>query len=361
MKIAMRSLSDGLSQMPDIKPLEIGEQNDLFISVLGFEERALAVSRMLSAGGFRCGTAMYVQYRNPKVDNSANLPGLMSSLMEVSATPPIVIPDFEAGKRIRTHIQSLANVTNREVTVTLDLSAASVALILQFMHALIDLPVSLRICYTEADLYFPTKEDYSSNPQTWLSDDNLKTEIGVDSVRISPDYPGQHSVLLPHSFILVPNFNPARAKAMLASWDEGLIANPTRAVTWLIGVPHLAESAWRCQALKEINEVEDIQPQLEVGTFDYKDIIRVLDQLWNEQGRNRNITLALLGSKFQTLGSALFCELHPEVRVVTSSPTEFRQKRYSRGIRELWQVQFGSLKTFREILLSCGEWQIAGD
>src|ERR1700733_11358170 len=112
MRIRSRSLDEMLHALPDIEPLEITRHDDIFVAVLGFEERALSVPRTLAVAGYKCPSTLYVQYRNTLVENSVNLGALITALTNMTTVPPISIPDSEAGQRIRGHVLSLASLSD---------------------------------------------------------------------------------------------------------------------------------------------------------------------------------------------------------------------------------------------------------
>ena len=66
------------------------------------------------------------------------------------------------------------------------------------------------------------------------------------------------------------------------------------------------------------------------------------------------ITLSPLGSKMQALGTALFCYMHPDVRVIFSTPKEYNATQYSKGCKEVWKLDFGPLSELRRRLDQVG-------
>jgi len=108
-------------------------------------------------------------------------------------------------------------------------------------------------------------------------------------------------------------------------------------------VPHHEQDRWRLAAMKRINAIPQDAPQVEVSTFDYKDTLRVLERLHGELSGSYTITLSPLGSKMQALGTALFCYMHPDVRIIFSTPREYNAAQYSKGCKAVWKIEFGSL------------------
>jgi hypothetical protein len=136
--------------------------------------------------------------------------------------------------------------------------------------------------------------------------------------------------------------------------DPWLLSNPKDKVVWLIGVPHLDEDRWRLEAMKKINDISDRVPQYQVSTFDYKETLQVLEHLYVEKAETHTVTLSALGSKMQALGTALFCYIHPDVRVILSTPKEYNAAQYSEGCKNVWEIDFGAVDELRGILDEVG-------
>jgi hypothetical protein len=356
MRLTFVPLEAIFAQLPDASILS-ATGDDVFIGVSGFEPRALSVPQSLRSAGYRCARSFYIKYVNRLSDNSANLPVLLAALGGICEREPISIVETEMSSRLRDSLRDLLELFGRQISIAFDISGASNNVILSVTKILLEYDVRLRICYAEADKYFPSKEEYEANPNRWVADGEAGIERGVAFVRTSPEYPGQHLDPLPDRLWIVPGFNPERTKAVLAMIDSSWLTNPGDAVSWLIGMPHLRDDQWRYDALIAINEVTAATRErcLSVSTFDYKEIIGTLERLRRDQWRSHNLTLSLLGSKMQTLGASLFCYMHPEVKVIISGAKEYRQSHYSVGCRALWEVPFGPVNELRALLDSVGQ------
>jgi hypothetical protein len=56
----------------------------------------------------------------------------------------------------------------------------------------------------------------------------------------------------------------------------------------------------------------------------------------------------------QALGTALFCYMHPDVRVIFSTPKEYNAARYSKGCKEVWEMDVGAVGELRRRLDEVG-------
>ena len=134
------------------------------------------------------------------------------------------------------------------------------------------------------------------------------------------------------------------SKAIIAKVDPSLLTSPKDNVLWVLGKPRLPEDSWREDAMRNINDIAADQQQHSLSTFVYKDSIRVLDCIHSEKWDKCNITLAPNGSKMQALGAALFCYLHPDVRVMFATPKEYNATQYTEGCKNTWVIDFGSTR-----------------
>jgi hypothetical protein len=126
-------------------------------------------------------------------------------------------------------------------------------------------------------------------------------------------------------------------------------------VKWLLGVPHLPEDSWRLEAMRTINEITAEMPQYEVSTFDYKECLAVLEQIYISAQDSSNISLAPFGSKMQALAGCIFCHLHPDVRVSFASPKGYDASQYSKGTKATWEIDLERVSTLMTRLQRVGQ------
>ena len=129
-------------------------------------------------------------------------------------------------------------------------------------------------------------------------------------------------------------------------------------MVWLLSVPHLDEDIWRLDVMKTVNGIGDADNQYKVSTFDYKETMQILERLYAEKSEGHTITISPLGSKLQALGTALFCYMHPDVRVIFSTPKEYNAAQYSDGCKNIWELDFGNLYKLRGNLNEVGKLRI---
>ena len=229
---------------------------------------------------------------------------------------------------------------------------------MEFSDGFLEYEIYLRIIYSEAAVYYPSKEEYERNATLWEEESLLGLERGIGYVRPSIDHPGDALDPLPDSLILFPRLKGDRSKAVISFVDPSLLQNPGDKVIWIPGVPHLDQDRWRLDAVKKINGIGENTRHSEISTFDYKYTLQCLERLHDELSEKSRITLSPLGSKMQTLGTALFCYMHHDVRVILSSPKEYNAAHYSEGCKAVWKIDFGPLAELRSKLDQVGTLRI---
>lgn len=349
-KIHKCQLGDVLPTLETIAPLvpqsfASAPIDDLFLCVLGFEERCLTLPSQLRNAGYKARRAVYFKYSTNLDDNAVNLPELESHLRDIAKNiEPLEVDAADFPSRFRKVLDLLmSEAASRPPRVTLDISVAANRLVLRCIKVLLEYNISARIIYSEAAIYHPTREEYERDPGSWEKDNLLGLERGVSDVMPSIDHPGDVLEQLPDFVILFPSFKAERSQAVISFVDPSLLTNPGGKVVWLLGVPHLEEDQWRLDAMKKINGISQEAPQYNVSTFDYRETLRILESLHNKMAERYRITLSPLGSKLQALGTALFCYMHPDVRVIFSTPKEYNAVQYSKGCKETWQINVGPL------------------
>ena len=361
-KIVVHELAEllsGLASPVEWTPGSEAIADDLFLCALGFEPRCLTVARARREGQHRSGRVAYLKYSTNLADNEANLSELDACLRAVSkSVEPLETDVADFPGRLRALLELVKTESATRPSVSLDISVMANRLLLRCVKILLDYDVSLRILYSEAAIYHPTKDEYEREPAKWKTDDVLGLERGVSDVMPSIDHPGDTLDPIPDVVLLFPSFKAERSKAIISFVDPSLLNNPGQKVVWLVGAPHHDTDRWRIDAMKTLNEIAVTAKQYEVSTFDYKDTLRVLGELHKELAGAYRLTLSPLGSKMQALGTALFCHMHSDVRVIFATPKEYNAAQYSKGCKAIWKIDFGSLVDVREKLRTVGRLEV---
>lgn len=352
------------SELPNIEPLNIkhdlsGVEDDLFFCVLGFEDRCPWISELIrDESSYKTKESIYFEYATNKADNDLNRNRLITALQKYSTSVRVVqCDDDEFTVRLRELLQQVC-ISGRVPSISFDISACSSRLLLLVLKVLFEFNINLRILYSEAAIYHPTRDEYTENPEKWTSEEGFGLTKGVGKVIPSSEHPGNRRDLLPEAIVVFPTFKPERTKAVITEVDESILSRPGDRIIWIIGVPHLTEDYWRAEAMREINKIDDSARSYEVSTFDYKKTIERLERIYGTWDCKYHVTISPLGSKMQSLGIALFWYMRQDVSIVFAIPKEFNALQYSEGCKATWKIAFGNLGKIRELLDRVGQLEI---
>jgi hypothetical protein len=356
-------LPEVISKLPDITPMQIerdfssGRNDDLFLCALGFEDRCTSIPRMIAENGkYKCHESIHFEYSTNPEDNEINRTELVAALKNFSTlvTPlPCDNEGFAAEFR-----QVILRSCQRYgcPKITFDISVCASRLILLVMKILFEFDVDLRIVYSEANIYHPTRKEIEQDREigkTETNEEKLNLAKGVSIVSPSNEHPGSNIDSLPEAIVSFATFSPRRSEAIIAYIDENLLAKPGERVTWIVGIPHLKEDSWRINYAAEISDVPRSQ-SINVSTFDYKDMIKNLNKLHRQYSMKYHLNVSALGSKMQSLGIALFHYMQPEVTIMFAPPVKYNASRYSEGCKKTWVIDFGRIDKIRDILDELG-------
>ena len=357
-------VADILQDLPEVLPFDAAHDadrtDDLFLAALGFEDRCPWIPELLTEGGkYKATRAIYFEYDTNRNDNELNKPRLIKA-MESFATQvrPMPSDSDDFASRLREVLSEICTQA-KSPQVTFDISVCSSRVLIMALTVLLEFPLCLRVVYSEAGLYHPTKAEYDADPDKWTSDDKLGLARGVSAVTRSPDHPGSRRDVLPEAVIAFPTFKPERVRAILADVDQSLHLRPENRVVWLLGNPHLPEDHWRTNVQRNINDIPASAPTHEVCTFDYKKTLELLEQVYQPFDCKCLVNIAPLGSKMQSLGVVMFWCIRPEVSIYFASPREYNARQYSEDCKATWRIEFGPLADVQKLLTSVGELQVA--
>jgi len=357
MHLRQVSINETLGHLPSLEPLDTtdiaGHSSDLFICARGFEDRSVTIPDALAAAGYRSARAVVLTYPAPRDGadpNETNRPALVKALSAITTS----VVEAQLGQRPPlTHLTVAPK--SPPLRVVFDISSASNGWVVTVLHYLLHADCDLTLTYTEADLYGPTRSEWKSNSKRWREEDpSMTTEYGVGGVSWSHEHSGSQLEPLPDYVALFPGFNPGRARSALDLIDESLLVENKGSVLWILGLPHLPENQWRTDAMRHINRLTEDSHCALISTFQYKDTVRELTRVYDQQAGKSNVTVCPMGSKLQAVGSALFLVVHPDVRVVLSRPGGVNSRNYSKGCKALWQLRLGRTTALRGELKKTG-------
>jgi hypothetical protein len=324
---------------------------DIFITSLGFEERALAIPQLLSEPPQK---AFVFTLQTNREDNGKNLPGLQQSLTgcDIEMLQPDV--DKECIGSLIERLRGLSLASEHPLRILVDVSVMPSRVMLPIITGLVDFDCVLTIAYAMASIYRPTQDEYLNSKQVFCQSFDLTTEVGVEQINANVAFPGQHLDPLPACLVVFPNFRKERSIAVITETDESMLSNGNDQVFWLLTRPLNCDYEWRLDATKEVNGIRENAIQRTVDSIDYRDTIQVLDDIYQRMWRTHNISISPLGTKMQRLGVALFHYGRPSTRLIYTHPKLYNPRVWSEGIGQVFRVHLGETKTVRNWLIRLG-------
>lgn len=363
-KVKEIGLSDVIQELPDITQLNckkdlIEKQYDVFLCALGFEERSLSIpERLADVKDFRCKEAVYFEYSTNVEDNFINKPRLIDALQKFSETTPRSFScDIEGfTNKLRGFLKSRIS-KNCMPNILYDISVCSSNLLLLSVKALLEFDLYFHVVYSEAAVYHPTCGEFESNPAKWITEEGFGIAKGIGKIIRNQEYSGDQKDKLPDLVVAFPTFKPERTKSIIQDVDEALGVRPDDRIIWIIGDPHMdaAIKQKRKEMTRKINSISSNSPSYEVSTLNYKETMKVLEQIYRQKAMDFHINISALGSKMQTLGIALYHYIRPDITVISAMPKQYNPSQYSDGCKETWQINFEDSKNVRSVLDAVGQ------
>ncbi|MGA2616290.1 MAG: hypothetical protein ABSF26_01695 [Thermoguttaceae bacterium] len=359
-----RSFDDLVEGLPELDRIERAElPGDLacFVAILGFERRSVAAGRALVGRGVRAEYAIGVRYTNDGMDfpNMVHTDEFASTLRALTGGPdPAWLAhddhnlESDFGEALLSGLQALGLDLDSELThIGFDITVGSSRLLLEGLHALLGTRIRVTVFYSESSTYRPRFEEYQAqidrerprrgDPPEFLTQ-------GVDRVEILRRIPGQDADSRPVFLVVLPSFACTRVSAVIEE------LSPSR-VQWAFGVPHLVKNRWRLDAQREYHATltDKSHRHCYVSTFDYRETLTVLENIYRKRRQTYSVFVCSLGSKLQKLGQAIFHRLRPEVAAVVAIPRVWDPENYSDDQpRAIYAVHLGNCRRLVEELWS---------
>lgn len=333
-----------------------------FICVQGFEDRCDAIAKSLASKGVRLDSVVVITLNSNSDEDVANGRRIVEMLAASVTRDPVFVDGDDScfQRRLREALGGDEFVENQRNHILLDISVAANRACVRLLASCLEFDCQLTVGYAEADVYHPTVEEFNENESTWMSEDTLGTEKGVEDISPSEVFPGEHLEAASNVVVLLPSFRHERSAAIVSHVDPALLMKTSDDVVWVLGCPHLEEDLWRRDAMRKLNRIASDAKVCEASTFDYREVWGILESIYDDRWEASNITLSPLGSKLQAIGVTLFCLRHSDVRVLFSVPKQYNRKQWSHGVRELWQISFGNAREFLSNMRRAGAIQLEG-
>ncbi len=333
-----------LPELKSIHKIQL-RPGEVLISAGGFEDRVLAIPSILTKESPPEGLAIVLEYLPH--DEKNRLDEVVTALRQRCAqveTEKYDLHHPEGFDQILTdRLYSL-----KACAVCLDISGMSRLAIMIIADVLREMNLPLRIVFAEARDYAPSEEEFESAKKG--DEQHLPTSFihtGIHDVlhvrRLSSVRMQSNATLL----IAFDSFNEALCQALIN------MINPSRFIL-INGLPPRDELLWREEATKYVHQFlrkewnieDDNVPVKTTSTLYYAETYELLTSLYWRFSTEHRIIIAPTGSKMQTLGSYLMRAVHEDVHLEYPAVSGFFGDKYSRGVREIWEIDFGNMGDF---------------
>lgn len=341
---------DILAWLPELTPLvqRIGVPDDLFLCALGFEDRCVGAPERLATQGYRTRRVAYFTYPVYEEANNRNRERLDKVLLKISGQKPDTIPYYLL--RTPDDFGVTFNSWFREIqpqvkSVTFDITSCTSSLILQTLRELLNKDITLRIVYSEADTYYPLEKDWLKHRHEWDKPlPGVDIFWGIDVVTSARGLSGRNPSGSPILLVAFPGFKRERVGGIVAE------TQPAK-VIWLFGIASKKDREWRMEAMQEINRelVGQADETYDVPTYEYKPVLKRLEDIYLKYKYQYAIAVAAVGSKMQSVALSLFTQLHRDAALLFSIPKSFSPSRYTKGIYEVYHIPLGDTREIRQL------------
>ncbi len=305
----------------------------------GFEDRVRRTVELLGQLRISCVRGAILTYGG--AENASNLSFLRAELSRIVGEANVALIDSSEPQEIEAYISTLNSDVDE---LLIDVTGFTRVLMMQTMSIAYDRQIPFKIVYTEAEEYYPRKEDFELLTQGAESEEAFFKLSEYEDANtmysrhcVVQQIRGLEGSLLPnYPMILVAflTFKRARVSAVLQAFE----ANTKILVK---GLPRRDDLKWRAEAITYPNlDLIDDSEIVTIDTLDWRETFFFLNELY-ERDNNKyrcNFVVAPLGSKMQTLGAWAFAKRNVDVMVVTSTPTRLFHDKYSIGHRETFLV-----------------------
>ncbi len=322
---------------PDLKKIEVPsiERGDFLLVCAGFEDRSMESLRRICDAGKKDFSLIVVDYL-PKYEENKR-----EELYEIARNSNLESYELIYDRENPTGIgEKLGEYLKKQATgrVFLDISGMSRLLIVQILVELVsEQNRPIIIIYGEAEKYFPSEKEFNEGYKK-DGDKSVPSYLssGIFEIAITPELSAVAMLGEAIRLISFPSFDHTQLTNSIQELQ------PTY-VEVINGIPLDTTNKWRTDAIHKLN-----QPTLdmlknfekhEVCTFDYKKALNTLLKIYAEHNIFNRLVIAPTGSKMQTVAVALFRAALHDIQIVYPTPREFTPKKYTSGLRQLYEVE----------------------
>jgi hypothetical protein len=320
----------------------------LYISCYGFEDRTLGWINLQK--GKVLTEAIIVKYSPNKGENK--LEEVRMGLRKIGVDFPNEWEfDISECEDIEERIKKKLGKIDFYDEIVLDISSLTKFLILIFLNSLSKYKGLLRIVYTEAKEYPPSKKQYQDLEFDPKLIQHFPTQ-GFGTILRAKSLSSIRMQGQPVCLIAFTSFNEQLIRHMLGT------INPYRLIL-LNGKPPRSDLRWREVATYEIHKkLMDIYkannpinkdtelPSFRVDTLRYHETFETIESLYNEHSNYERIIVAATGSKMQTVGLFFSKVKHSDIHIEYPTPDSYLFPGIPKGIKYVHEIEIPNFMSF---------------
>ena len=329
---------------PPVTPVaELGRDTKrVYVAAYGFEDRSLGWAQKAHGLAPDKNSSILFKYENPKGENRVE--ELRALLRKAGITRRSEIKyQINSLSSLEDSVEkAFSGINDKVEEVVLDISAMTKFLILLCLCQLSTFNKTLRIVYSEANEYFPNKEDYNN----FKADMKFITSVpsqGIESILRAKCLSSIRMQGQPVTMIAFTSFNEQLVRHMLGT------ISPHRLI-FINGRPPHSFNAWRERATQEIHKglISEYERDNQKGrngllkrvssTLLYHETIEEIDKIHDTFGLYERIICAATGSKMQTVGLFFAKSRFPDIHIEYPTPDSYFPSGTPKGIRQVHEV-----------------------
>ncbi|MBU8900953.1 hypothetical protein KRR26_35690 [Corallococcus sp. M34] len=309
--------------------------NSVLVMCAGFEDRALEVlGRALNRGekNFRLLCVDYLPAvlanRRAEVEQLCRKRGITLESVTYDRENPA-----SGGEKVL----RAAGAASR---LYIDISGMSRLLIVQLLAEVVRGGHLLKteVLYVDAAEYPPSKHTVDAELRNSGDPVGLMMFLsaGVFGLTVVPELSSVEMQGQPIRVVAFPSWNPSQVAALCAEMQ-------TSSFTVVNGIPRDEPDYWKLEAMRQLNRIDSLSPREEfsVSTRDYRDVLRLLLQIYHDHAQREKIVVSPTGSKMQSVAVGLVCGWLRDIQIAYPTPREFSPPdRYTRGIGGVYSLSF---------------------
>jgi hypothetical protein len=308
----------------------------LLVCAGGFEDRAVSFPARFADAGYHSENSILLHYESQRTENEPNYRRIKSYVdgLTLKKRHTVVVTSdnpIRSHLRIKHVIEDIALRTD-DRTALVDISGMTNLLALAALHACLSSGLRTTVVYTEAERYFPSKEESEQLVRAWkegrfdVASKYLQSS-GLRAVHIPPDFAGNFRPGRNVCLMIFVGYEPNRIEGLVEEYAPGSI------IAFYGRSPH-KRLRWRIQLSQDLHEglfKRWYVRSSKTSTLLVDEIVAILTEEFKIIQEQYDVAIVPQCSKMQAVAAYLFWRRHPEVQLVFTSPVSFKPKRYSEG------------------------------